>query len=280
MIRRHICLIMILAFVPVLSTAMASAQSFSPTSGTDAQSLGRGGTSIAAPAGKSSTFGNPATLTREGFFSVGAEYLRTRGTEEGTWVLSLVDTSSSVRGSLEYYTDPRFAGFEKNLWGVALAQTITPYLTLGESYHMGDYDPGTGKSKDLAAADLGILINIGARVSLGYVARNVYRSDNDLLDRSAGFGAALRLPWTILVVTDYEEMPFFDNKYDIRTGLQFRPLGWLTGRLGFQELADERTYYTAGLSYSDVNGTIDAAVLYNKDTRKMDQIVFGFSMKM
>ena len=251
-----------------------------PVSGTDAQSLGRGGTVIASPPGKSSALGNPATLTPDGFFALGAEYLRTRGADKGSWVASIVDTSSSVRGALNYYSDPQFAGFEKNLWGVAFAQTLTPYLTLGESFHMGEYAPETDSKQDLSAADLGLLLTLGGHVSVGYVARNLYRSDSDLLERTTGFGLALNLPWTLLVTVDYEEVPFEDGEEDKRAGIEFSPFTWLDGRFGYQDLAGGTIYYTAGITYSDVNGSLDAAVLYNKDTKKTDRIIIGFTIGM
>ncbi len=251
-----------------------------PTSGTDAQSLGRGGTVIASPPGKSSALGNPATLTPDGFFALGAEYLRDREADKGTWVVSVVDTSSSVRGALNYYSDPQFTGFEKNLWGVAFAQTLTPFLTLGESFHMGEYTPETGSNRDLSAADLGLLLSLGEHVSLGYMARNLYRSDSDLLERTTGFGAAFHLPWTLLVTVDYEEIPFTGGEEDKRSGLEFSPFTWLTGRFGYQDLANGKIYFAAGVTYSDVNGSLDAAVLYNKDTKKTDRVVVGFTMGM
>jgi hypothetical protein len=263
-----------------------AAEPIFPFSSADAQSLGRGGTTIATPPGKCSALGNPATLTPDGFFALGAEYLRARGASEGSWVISVVDTSASVRGALNFYANPEFAGFEKNLWGVAFAQTLTPYLTIGESYHMGEYDPGTGKREDLAAADIGILLDIGARVSLGYVIRNVYNNDSDLLERNNGFGAAMELPWTILLAVDYEEVPFSEGENDLRVGIQFSPIKQLVGRLGFQDIVDRTTfsggtsYYTAGITYSDFNGTIDAAALFNRDTEKADRIIIGFTIVM
>ena len=280
MIKKYLYSIVFALSLTFIPPGWLAAEPFFPVSGTDAQSLGRGGTFMATPPGKSSALGNPATLTPDGFFALGGEYLRTREAEKGTWVVSVVDTSSSMRGALNYYSDPQFAGFEKDLWGIALAQTLTPYLTLGENYHMGEYDPGTGNTRDLSAADLGILLNLGDHVSLGYVARNVYRSDSDLLDKSTGFGAAFDLPWTLLLTVDYEEVPIEGSEEDMRAGIEFRPFTWLIGRLGYQDLAGGTTCYTAGITYSDANGSLDAAVLYNKDTEKTDRIIIGFTMGM
>jgi hypothetical protein len=278
--KKYICMFILTTVFALFPQGNLGADPTFPVSGTDAQSLGRGGTTIATPPGKSSALGNPATLTPAGFFALGAEHMRTRGTGEGTWVLSVIDTSSFVRGAFNYYSDSNFAGFEKNLWGVALAQTITPYLTIGESYHMGDYTPAPGDKDTLSAIDLGVLLDLGTYVSLGYVARNVYRSDSDLLDKTAGFGAAMALPWTILLAVDYEEVPFSGGENDMRAGVQFSPVKWLTGRLGFQDLADGTTYYTVGFTYIDANGTVDAAVLYDKEEERTDRIIIGFTMKM
>lgn len=278
--KKYIIFIAAAAVLALLPHGNSGADPFFPVAGSDAQCLGRGGTSIATPPGKSSALGNPATLTPSGYFALGVEHMRTRGTEEGTWVVSIVDTSSSVRGALNYYSDPQFAGFEKNLWGIAFAQTITQYLTIGESYHMGEYAPVPDESDNLSALDLGVLMDLGSAVSMGYVARNVYRSDNDLLDRTAGYGISIQLPWTIILAVDYEEVAFSDGENDMRAGLEFDPISWLTGRLGYQDLAGGTTYYTLGLTYTDVNGTIDAAVLYDNEEERTDRIIIGFTMKM
>jgi hypothetical protein len=278
--KNHTRLILLLAAVAVFQPGNLNADPVFPLSGTDAQSLGRGGTSIATDPGKSSALGNPATLRPTGYFALGAEHMRTRGTDEGTWVISIVDTSSSVRGALNYYSDPQFAGFEKNLWGVALSQTISPNLTLGESFHMGQYAPEPDEKDNLSALDVGILLDLGSNVSLGYVLRNVYRSNSDLLDKTAGYGASVRLPWTILLAVDYEEAPYSGGENDMRAGIQFSPVKWLTGRLGFQDLADGTAYYTMGITYSDANGTLDAAVLYDKEAERTDRIIMGFTVKM
>ena len=111
-------------------------------------------------------------------------------------------------------------------------------------------------------------------------ARNLYRSESDLLERTMGFGAAISLPWTILVAVDYEEVPFSDGEEDRRAGIEFSPSSRFSGRLGYQDLVGGAIYYTAGLTYSDANGTIDAAVLYNKDTKRTDRIILGFTMGM
>lgn len=235
---------------------------------------------MAVGPGKSGAMGNPATLTDGNYFSLGAEHLRARGAEKGSWVLSIVDTSSSIRGALNYYTDPDFAGFKKNLWGVAFAQTLNPHLTLGESFHMGEYEEFEGDSGNLSAADLGILLSIGKKISLGYLARNVYLSDKDLLERRSGLGAAVLLPWDILVAVDIEESPLGRDDEDLRVGAEFNPASWLACRIGYQEIAGGTTFYTAGASYIDANGSIDAAILYNEETGETDRIILGFTMGM
>ena len=262
-----------------LFPAAAPGDPYFPGAGTDAQSLGRGGTIMAVSPGKSSALGNPATLTSKGSFSLGAEYLRERGADEGTWVLSLVDTSSAVRGALNYYTDPGFAGFEKNLWGIAFAQTLHPLLTIGEGFHMGEYEDIDADDRNLAAGDLGILLSLGERISIGYLARNVYRSDKDLLERTSGIGAALRLPLDILFAADLEERPFSGGDEDLRMGIEFKPLSRLLCRLGYQDLAGT-TYYTAGVSYIDANGSVDVAVQFNEETDRTDRVILGFTMGM
>ncbi|UCG38470.1 MAG: hypothetical protein JSV00_09890 [bacterium] len=269
------------AAVLLCAGALAADPSSFPGGGFDARSLGRGGTGVATPPGPSSVLGNPATLTATGIFSLGADYVRSRDTSKGTWALSLVDTASSVRGALAYFTNPEFADFEKNLWGVAFAQSLTPYLTIGESFHMGEYEPDAapGEEKSLSGADLGFLLKMGGHISLGYVARNVYRSDSDLLEDSSAFGVSLDLPWTILFTADYEETPLTDD-HDLRAGVEFKPFKAVTARLGYQDLAGGTVYYSVGLSYSDPYGTVDAAILYNEETEKTDRVVIGVTMGM
>ena len=264
----------------IILPASVDGDPFFPGSGTDAQCLGRGGTIMAVPPGKNSALGNPATLTPKGSFALGAEYLRAREADEGTWVISLVDTSSSIRGALTYFSDPGFAGFEKNLWGIAFAQALNSFLTLGEGFHTGEYEDSEGDGQRLSAADLGILLGLGERISLGYLARNVYRSDKDLLDSRSGFGAAFALPWDILLAIDIEDSPLKENDEDLRVGMEIRPLTWLACRFGYQDIAGQTTYYTAGVSYFDANGSLDAAILFNEETDKTDRIIIGFTMGM
>ncbi len=235
---------------------------------------------MAVPPGKASALGNPATLTAKGSFSLGAEYLRAREADQSTWVISLVDTSSSIRGALTYYSDPGFAGFEKNLWGIAFAQTPNSILTIGESFHMGEYEDSEGDGKNLSAADLGILLGLGDKISLGYLARNLYRSDKEILESRSGFGASFVLPWDILLAMDIEDSPSEGSKEDLRVGLEIRPLKWLACRLGYQDNAGLPTSYTAGVSYFDANGSIDLAILVNEETDKTDRIIVGFTMGM
>lgn len=270
------------AIILFTSPAFGDDPTFFPSNGLDAQSLGRGGTVIACPPGVWSAFGNPATLTPEGFFVLDVEYLNQRDTTENSWGLSIIDTSSSIRGSLSYYKDPEFAGFRNKMWGVSFSQTLTPSLYLGESFHMGDYEPDSspGTEESLSTVDVGLLYKMGSNVSIGYVSHNLFPNDSDLLEQYNGFGIGLQLPMTIYFAADYEEDPDQTSKSNLRTGIEFNPVKQITGRLGYQDLADGSTYLTIGITYTDINGTLDAAVLYNDQTDKTDRIVFGLSIRM
>jgi len=263
-------------------TAGADPSSF-PSNGLDAQSLGRGGTVIACPPGTWSVFGNPATLTPEGFFVLGVDYLNHRDSPN-SWSLSILDTSSSIRGALSYYLDPDFGGFSNEMWGVAFSQTLLPSLYLGESFHMGDYKPilSPGTKESLNTVDVGLLYKVGPNVSVGYVAHNLFPDDPDLLEQYDGFGIGLQFPWTIYFTADYEEEsdPLLSGEKNLRTGIEFNPVKKLIGRLGYQDLANGSTYLTMGITYSDMNGTVDAAILYNEQTDKTDRVAFGISMRM
>jgi hypothetical protein len=35
-----------------------------------------------------------------------------------------------------------------------------------------------------------------------------------------------------------------------------------------------------GITYTDINGTLDAAILYNDQTDKTDRVAFGLSIRM
>lgn len=275
-------LTIISAIILFTSPAFGDDPTFFPSNGLDAQSLGRGGTVIACPPGVWSAFGNPATLTPEGFFVLDVEYLNQRDTTENSWGLSIIDTSSSIRGSLSYYKDPEFAGFRNKMWGVSFSQTLTPSLYLGESFHMGDYEPisSPGTEESLSTVDVGLLYKMGSNVSIGYVSHNLFPNDSDLLEQYNGFGIGLQLPMTIYFAADYEEDPDQTSKSNLRTGIEFNPVKQITGRLGYQDLADGSTYLTIGITYTDINGTLDAAVLYNDQTDKTDRIVFGLSIRM
>lgn len=275
-------LTIISAIILFTSPAFGDDPTFFPSNGLDAQSLGRGGTVIACPPGVWSAFGNPATLTPEGFFVLDVEYLNQRDTTENSWGLSIIDTSSSIRGSLSYYKDPEFAGFRNKMWGVSFSQTLTPSLYLGESFHMGDYEPDSspGTEESLSTVDVGLLYKMGSNVSIGYVSHNLFPNDSDLLEQYNGFGIGLQLPMTIYFAADYEEDPDQTSKSNLRTGIEFNPVKQITGRLGYQDLADGSTYLTIGITYTDINGTLDAAVLYNDQTDKTDRIVFGLSIRM
>jgi len=253
-----------------------------PGSGLDAQSLGRGGTVIAAPPGVWSAFGNPATLTPEGFYILAVDHLDQRGSKDESWSLSVVDTRSSIRGALSYFKDPAFAGFLDGMWGVSFSQNLMPSLYLGESFHMGKYEPETspGREERLSTADAGLLYKLGTKVSLGYVVHNLFPNDRDLLKRYSGFGLGLQLPGTFFFAADYEEAPDDGNERTLRAGIEFKPIKMITGRLGYLDHADGSTYVTGGITYTDMNGTLDAGVLYNDTTNKTDRVVLGLSIRM
>lgn len=248
----------------------------------DAQSLGRGGTVIAGLPGAWSVFGNPATLTPAGFSLLGLDYVDQRDTSESSWSLSVVDTKSAIRGALSYFKDPEFAGFKNKMWGVSFSQTLMPSLYLGESFHMGDYEPDSdpGGEESLRSVDAGLLYMLGPKVSVGYVARNLFPSDKDLLEQYNGFGIGLQLPWTIYFAADYEEDPVLGGENNLRAGVEFNPVKKIVGRVGYQDLAEGDTYLTLGITYKDINGTLDAAVLYNDKTDRTDRIALGLSIQM
>ena len=276
-------LTIISAIILLAGSAGADPSSF-PSYGIDAQSLGRGGTVIACPPGIWSTFGNPATLTPEGYYILGVDYVDKKDTPKNSWGLSILDTSSTMRGAVSYYTDPEFAGFKNEMWGVSFSQTLMPSLYLGESFHMGDYEPeaSPGKEKSLSAVDAGLLYKVGSNVSVGYVVHNLFPNDSDLLKQYNGFGIGLQFPMTIYFAADYEEEsdPLYNGENNLRTGIEFMPFKKITGRLGYQDLADGNTYMTMGITYTDMNGTLDAAILYNDQTDKTDRIAFGIAMRI
>jgi hypothetical protein len=242
--------------------------------------MGRGGTVIASPPGASSIFGNPATLVPSGSFSLGGDYVNDRNAI-GSWSASIVDTSSSIRGAFSYFWEPEFADFEKDMWGVSFAQDLTGSLVIGESFHRGTYEPELlpGTEENLWAIDIGVLFYLGDAVSLGYVSHNLF-DDSDVLEPFSGFGVAINLPWTMQLTADYEENPIFDQDYDLRAGLEFTPMPSISGRIGLQELHDGSSLYTAGISYMDANGTIDAAILYDNDEKRTQRVIFGLTMGM
>ena len=281
-IMKNIILTTVLSGVLMSAVTAGGDPTSFPSNGLDAQSLGRGGTVIACPPGVWSTFGNPATLTPAGFFRLSIDYLDQRGASKNTYGLSIVDTSSSIRGSLSYFTDPEFADFKNNMWGVSFSQTLTPSLYLGESFHMGDYEPEStpGSEKNLKNVDAGLLYRIGPKVSLGYVVHNLFTDDKDLLEQYNGFGLGLVFPWTIYFAADYEEDPDQGSERNLRTGIEFEPVERITGRVGYQDLADGNTYMTIGITYTDINGTLDAAILYDNDNDRTDRIALGLSIRM
>jgi hypothetical protein len=275
-------MVFVLTTTLFISPAFGADPASFPSNGLDAQSLGRGGTVIAGPPGVWSVFGNPATLTPEGFFILSVDYLNQKNTSESSWGLSVLDTSSSIRGALSYFKDPEFAGFRNKMWGVSFSQTLTPSLFLGESFHMGDYEPDSspGSEESISTVDVGLLYKMGPKVSIGYVAHNLFPDDRDLLEQYNGFGIGLQLPMTIYFAADYEEDPESNNETSLRTGIEFNPVKQLTGRLGYQDLADGNTYLSMGITYTDINGTLDAAILYNDQTDKTDRVAFGLSIRM
>jgi len=273
----------ILSAVLFLSASLSLADPGAfPGNGLDAQSLGRGGTVIASPPGVWSVFGNPATLTPQGYYILALDHLDQRGARDESWSLTVVDTNSSMRGALSYFKDPGFAGFLDGMWGVSLSQTLMPSLYLGESFHTGKYEPESspGREERLSTVDAGLLYKLGVNVSLGYVAHNLFPNDKDLLKRYNGFGIGLQFPMTISFMADYEEVPDSGSDMDLRAGIEFKPFKKITGRLGYQDLANGSTYMTGGITYTDINGTLDAAILYNDQTDKTDRVVLGLSIRM
>jgi hypothetical protein len=264
------------------SAASLSDPSSFPSNGLDAQSLGRGGTVIAARPGVWSSFGNPAALTPAQQYVLGIDYLDQKDTSEESWGFSIVDTSSSIRGALSYYTNPDFAGFKKEMWGVSLCQTLLPSLFLGESFHMGKYEPDAapGTKKSINTFDAGLLFNLGSHVSLGYVMHNLLPSDSDLFEQYNGIGIGMQFPMTIYLTVDYEDDPEITSEKNLRTGIEFNPLKNITGRFGYQDRADGSNYLSFGITYSDSNGTLDGAILYNDETDKTDTIALGLSIRM
>jgi hypothetical protein len=276
-------LTIISAVILLAGSAGADPSSF-PSNGLDAQSLGRGGTVIACPPGVWSAFGNPATLTPEGYYVLGIDYVDRKDAPKSSWGLSILDTSSAMRGAVSYYTDPEFAGFTNEMWGVSFSQTLMPSLYLGESFHMGDYEPDAspGSEESLSTVDAGLLYKLGSNVSIGYVVHNLFPDDRDLLKQYNGFGIGLQFPMTIYFAADYEEDPdpVSGSERNLRTGIEFNPAKKFTGRLGYQDLANGETYMTLGITYTDINGTLDAGILYNEQTDKTDRVVLGLSMRM
>ncbi len=276
--------LIIISVVILLAGSVGADPSSFPSNGIDAQSLGRGGTVIACPPGVWSVFGNPATLTPEGYYVLGVDYVDSRDTPKSSWGLSILDTSSAMRGAASYYTDPEFAGFTNEMWGVSFSQTLMPSLYLGESFHMGDYEPDAspGSEESLSTVDAGLLYKVGSNVSIGYVVHNLFPDDRDLLKQYNGFGIGLQFPMTIYFAADYEEEsdPLYSGENNLRTGIEFMPFKKITGRLGYQDLAKGDTYMTLGITYTDINGTLDAGILYNEQTEKMDRVVLGLSIRM
>lgn len=270
------------AVILFTSTVSSADPSSFPSSGLDAQSLGRGGTVIAGPPGVWSSFGNPAALTPAGYYILGVDYLDQRDTSKESWRLSIVDTSSAIRGAVSYYADPDFAGFTKEMWGVSFCQTLMPSLYIGESFHMGDYEPeaSPGTKKSIHAFDAGLLFQLGPNVSLGYVIHNLFPSDEDLFDQYSGIGIGMQFPMTIYLSADYEEDPEIESEKNLRTGIEFNPVDKITGRFGYQDRADGNNYLSLGITYTDTNGTLDAAILYNDETDKTDTVVLGLSIRM
>ena len=275
-------LVLVLAAILLTSPAFGADPSAFPSNGLDAQSLGRGGTVIACPPGMWSSFGNPATLTPEGYFALGVDYVDDRDAPESSWGLSILDTSSSIRGAFSYYNNPEFAGFKNKMWGVSFSQTLMPSLYLGESFHMGDYEPTSspGSEESLSTVDAGFLYKLGSNVSIGFVAHNLFPDDRDLLEQYNGFGIGLQFPMTIYFAADYEEDPDASSESNLRTGIEFNPVKRITGRLGYQDLAGDANYLTMGITYTDINGTLDAAILYNDQTNKTDRVILGLSIRM
>ncbi|MFV2082563.1 MAG: hypothetical protein ACC669_11960 [bacterium] len=97
-----------------------------PGSGMDARSLERGGTVIAETGGAMVVLGDPATLKPYGSFYFEADYLRDRSSTDETFIFSVVDTKSAIRGFLVYINDPSSAGFDKNLRALPSGTKMVP----------------------------------------------------------------------------------------------------------------------------------------------------------
>jgi len=259
----------------IFGSIPAAADPAFPTNSIDARSLGRGGTVIASHGGISSIFGNPATIRPGGAFSLGLDYLTDQSVDKDSFVLSVVDAKSKLRGGLMFITDPEFAGFEDYLWGIALAQSLGSSIFIGQNFHMGQYRDPFDQTSNLSAADLGLVWDISPRLSLGYVARNLYSSDKELLELRNAAGLTVGLPWTILLLADYEESSSVPGREDIRAGVQFAPVKALTARLGYQDLADDNTYYTIGLSFGNSMGSLDIGASYSSERDEFDRIILG-----
>jgi hypothetical protein len=215
-------------------------------------------------------------LRPTGAFSLGLDYLTDQSVPQDSFVLSLTDAKSTLRGGGIFITNPEFAGFDDYLWGLALAQSLGTSLFIGQNFHSGKYgDPVSSGSKTLSAADAGVLWAISPKLFLGYVARNLYRSDKDLLDFRNGLGLSVGLPWTILLLMDYEESSLVPDKEDLRAGIQFAPMKSLSARLGYQDLADDQTYYTIGLSFGDQKGSLDIGASYSSERNEFDRVILG-----
>jgi hypothetical protein len=275
-------LVLISAAMFITYPAWGSDPAAFPSNGMDAQSLGRGGAVIATGPGVWSSFGNPATLTPEGQYILGADYIDRRDYKKNSWGLSVVDTGSAWRGAVSYYSTPEFAGFTGNMWGVSFSQTLMPSLFIGESFHMGDYEPtdSPGSEESIYTFDAGLLYKVGPGVSIGYVAHNLLPEDSDLLTQYNGFGIGFNLLGTVSFTADYEEDPVLTSENNVRTGLEFKPAQALTGRIGYQDRADGTNYYSMGITYKDSNGTLDAAWLYNDTNGKTDTVILGLSIRM
>ncbi len=271
-----------ITFAAAITAGPAYCASLSfPAPGTDARSLGRGGTALATTGGASSVLGNPATLRHYGTFYVGGDFIRDRSAADGTFQYSVVDTKSKVRGALIYIGEPAFAGFENNLWGVAFAQSAGSTFVLGESFHSGDHINGTsGKTEAVSGLDLGFTLIPVPKLTLGYLARNVYRSDAVLSGRSSAYGITMKLPWGVSFAADLDETTnlTYPGERETRAGLVFSPLNALVLRAGYQDLAGNQTRYAFGLTYRDMNGTIDAAMLWDPDLDVMKRLVFALSI--
>ncbi|UCF30416.1 MAG: hypothetical protein JSV26_10220 [bacterium] len=281
MVKRASFLAVTMLFLAITANKGAAAAPPFPNQGIDARSLGRGGTCIASDGGIASVFGNPATLRPTGSFSLGFNYLDERNAPEGSYVMSIVDTKSILRGAAVYIPEPSFAGFEDDLWGVAFAQSVNQALIVGASFHRGHYiDPITSGEEDLSAADVGFVMSVGPGLSFGYLLRNLYRSDNDLLDRLDAFGLAVDLSRTVQITADLEESPLSGDWDQTRVGIQFDAFDSLTGRLGYQDLSAGATRYTLGMTLRDRSGSLDAGLAYDPDTERVERFTLAVLLGM